>query len=213
MKKEKRRCVLLSAYMDSKISESARIGPEDFIVCLDGGYARAVAEAVVPDVILGDFDSLKIPVDDAFKDRVIRVPAEKDDTDAMLGLKYGIRLGFTEFLMIGGLGGRLDHTLGNLQAVAFCLDHGGRMWLADGKNRATIIEDRVFTLRPEGTPYFSLLAWSDRCTGVCVENAKYTLQDAVLTQSLPLGVSNEFLEGPAVIRMKNGRLLVILSRD
>jgi thiamine pyrophosphokinase len=216
MNRETRRCVLISAYLDAAISEIAPVGAGDFVICLDGGYARAAAEGLVPDVVLGDFDSLKSPVDPGFKGRIIRAPAEKDDTDAMLGLKYGLELGFSDFLMIGGLGGRLDHSLANLQALSFCLDQGGRMWVADAANKATIIADRSFTLRreeKEGAAYFSLLSWTERCTGVCVENAKYTLRNAVLTQGMPLGVSNEFLEGPAVVRLESGRLLVILSRD
>jgi thiamine pyrophosphokinase len=213
MDMKKRRCVLISAYMNSRISDCARLGADDFIICLDGGYEKAVREGLRPDIALGDFDSLKSPVDPAFKGRVIRAPAEKDDTDAMLGVKQGLALGFSDFLMIGGLGGRLDHTIGNLQAVSFCLERGARMWVTDGRNKATILGGPAFELPREEGGYFSLLSWTERCTGLCIENAKYTLRDAVLTQSEPLGVSNEFLNGPALIRIGSGRLLVIVSRD
>jgi thiamine pyrophosphokinase len=131
----------------------------------------------------------------------------------MLGLKHGLALGFSDFLMIGGMGGRLDHTVANLQTLSFCLERGGRMWMADGKNRATITEGPALTLRRAEGAYFSLFSWTERCTGVCVENARYTLRDAILTQNTPIGGSNEFLDGPAVVRVGTGRILVIISVD
>ncbi|MDR2354908.1 MAG: thiamine diphosphokinase [Clostridiales Family XIII bacterium] len=209
---KERRCVIITARVEGAISAALRPREDDFVICADGGYTRAAAERVKPAVILGDFDSIGAVPRAAPGLRVIGAPAEKDDTDTLLALKYGLDAGFLDFVVVGGLSGRFDHSFANLQAASYCLDRGGRVWLADAMNKATLTDAGVFVLRPEEGFYFSLFAWTESCGGVCVENAKYPARDIRLTQSFPLGVSNEFGEGPVTIRKESGRLLIVLSR-
>jgi thiamine pyrophosphokinase len=207
------RCLIITAYIESAIADAVYIRDGDFVICVDGGYEKAAAEGIVPDLLLGDFDSLNMAIDPALREKTLRLPAEKDDTDTLAALKHGLGLGFSDFMVVGGIGGRLDHTLANLQTLSYCLDCGGRIWMADGGNKATLTDGPIFRIQKEDGFYFSLFSWSGRCSGVCIENAKYLLRDATLTQSVPVGVSNEFLDGDALIKIKQGRLLVLLSKD
>jgi thiamine pyrophosphokinase len=208
----KKRCVIITARVESTVSAALRVREDDFIICADGGYDRAAAEHIKPDVIIGDFDSAEMPTGAAPGVRILKFPSEKNDTDTMLSLKHGLAAGFSDFVIVGGMSGRFDHSVANLQTAAYCLDHGGRIRLLDESNRATMTDEDVFILQPAEGFCFSLFSWSEHCSGVDIENAKYSVRDACLTQGFPLGVSNEFTGGPVTIRKKNGRLLIILSR-
>jgi thiamine pyrophosphokinase len=115
-----------------------------------GAIFRAKAEEIRPDVIIGDFDSADYAFieDDLRKSglygscRIIRVAAEKDDTDTLICLKYAMERGFRELFVLGGLGGRLDHTIANLQTMAHAVDAGSNILFLDGKNRATMRNGR-----------------------------------------------------------------------
>jgi thiamine pyrophosphokinase len=209
---DKIRCVIITARVESTIAAALGIRDDDFIICADGGYDRTAAEHITPAVVIGDFDSVRAPLHTAPGVRVLKFPAEKDDTDTMLAVKYGFDAGFSDFAVVGGMSGRFDHSLANLQTAAYCLDRGGRILLADESNRAMMTDDDVFILKPVDGFFFSLFSWSEQCTGVDIENAKYSVRNARLTQSFPIGVSNEFKDGPVAIRKETGRLLIILSR-
>jgi thiamine pyrophosphokinase len=208
---ETRRCVIFAGYVAPGPAEAFAAQDGDFVICADSGYEKAVAAGVRPDLVIGDFDSLAeapapgIPV--------ITASPEKDDTDTGLALKYGLDAGYKDFLIIGGIGGRLDHTLANLQLMSYCLDRGGRPCMRDAWNTAFMTDSSAFTLEPRGGAYFSVLSWSPCCTGLCIENAKYTVEGYTLRNSFPIGVSNEFIGGPAIIRKDSGRLLIIVSFD
>jgi thiamine pyrophosphokinase len=208
----KKRCVIITARVESTISAALAIQEDDFIICADGGFDRAAAEHIRPDAVIGDFDSTRARGHIPPGVRVLEFPAEKDDTDTLLALKYGFDAGFSDFVVVGGMSGRFDHSIANLQTAAYCLDRGGRILLVDESNRATMTDDDVFVLMPMEGFCFSLFSWSEHCTGVDIENAKYGLSKARLTQSFPIGVSNEFKDGPVTIRKETGRLLIILSR-
>ncbi|MDR2770855.1 MAG: thiamine diphosphokinase [Clostridiales Family XIII bacterium] len=210
--KENRRCVIITARIEGAIGAALRIRADDFILCADGGYDRATREGITPAAVLGDFDSITAPPRDAPGMRTLVFPAEKDDSDTLLALKYGLDAGFRDFVVVGGLSGRFDHSFANLQTASYCLDRGGRVWLADSMNKATLTDAGVFVLQPEKGFYFSLFAWSESCGGVEIENAKYSVRDLRLTQRFPIGLSNEFKEGPVTIRTESGRLLIVLSR-
>jgi thiamine pyrophosphokinase len=208
----KKRCIIITARVESTISAALGIKDDDFILCADGGFDRAATEHIRPDAVIGDFDSIRARRHIPPGVRVLKFPAEKDDTDTMLALKYGFNAGFSDFVVVGGMSGRFDHSIANLQTASYCLDRGGRILLVDESNKATMTDEGVFVLKPVEGFCFSLFSWSEHCTGVDIENAKYGLSKARLTQSFPIGVSNEFKDGPVTIRKETGRLLIILSR-
>jgi thiamine pyrophosphokinase len=184
---------------------------EDYIICADGGYHFAKAEGIRPHIVIGDFDSMKEEISDSCE--VLRLQPEKDDTDTLVCLNYGIEKGFHDFVILGGLGGRLDHTVANLQTLSYAVDRKLNVWIIDGKNRATMIDPGSISIPKETGTKISLFAFSDTCEGVTITGVKYPLDDHRLTRSFPLGISNEFITERAFIGLKTGRLLIILSKD
>lgn len=203
-----RRCVIFTARCegDPRRAYAPRAG--DMILCADGGWVLARQIGIKPDLVIGDFDSSEEPADEA----TVRVPVEKDDADTMLCLKRGLSLGFDDFLIVGGFGGRVDHTLANLQALHYAARRGVRAVMFDGLSWATAVaEGRVEVpadVLGDGPVKLSVFALTDACRGVSISGAKWTLADAELTNAFPLGLSNEFAAPAAAISVREGALLV-----
>ena len=185
---------------------------DDVIVCADSGmdYARRCGAA--PSIVLGDFDSYRgtLPL----QTEILRLPEEKDDTDTMYAVRLGLARGVRDFLIAGGIGGRLDHTMGAVQTLNFVVSHGGTAVMSDGLQSVEILEGPVVKeyFRDEKR-YFSLLSLTPRTEGVTLSGCKYPLSDAALTYDLPLGVSNEISEPVARVELRSGRMAVIRSGD
>ena len=176
-----------------------------FIFC-DSGLRHMEALGRKPDLIVGDFDSHVNPHMDV---ETIVLPHVKDDTDTVFAVKEALRRGFEEFLLIGVVGGRLDHTLGNV-AILLMLDSAGKKAvIADDFSDMEIVA-RERALIPDRYSYFSLLNITGTAKGVTIRNALYPLSDAEITCEYPIGVSNEVLPGKtAEVTVKEGRLLII----
>lgn len=176
-----------------------------FIFC-DSGLRHLEALGRKPDLIVGDFDSHVNPHMDV---ETIVLPHVKDDTDTVFAVKEALRRGFEEFLLIGVVGGRLDHTLGNV-AILLMLDSAGKKAvIADDFSDMEIVS-RERALIPDRYSYFSLLNITGTAKGVTIRNALYPLSDAEITCEYPIGVSNEVLPGKtAEVTVKEGRLLII----
>ncbi len=206
-----RRCIIITAYLKEKIRKCLNFHESDFIICADGGYELAKKEGIVPHIVIGDFDSGNAPDQDL--DNVMRVPAEKDDTDTLLCLKYGIEQGFHVFGIVGGIGGRLDHTAANLQALSYGCDLGKYVVLLNENNIATMLNPGKTTFPKREGYKLSLFSYTEYCKNVTIRGVKYPLTDALLDHSFPIGVSNEILEEEAKVTFDKGKLLVMLSKD
>ncbi len=205
------RCIIITAYNSYSIKSSIEIKVNDFVICADGGYDLAKKENIIPNVLIGDFDSTSCEVDSLVE--VIRVPVEKDDTDTLLCLKYGIEKGYDEFVLVGGIGGRFDHTMANLQTLAYGIKQGKSIKMVYGENSITMIEGTSIKINKKEGYKLSLLSFSDECTGVSINNVKYPLNNAVLKNSFPIGVSNEQIDAFSLIENKSGKLLIIQTKD
>ena len=211
-----KRCVIITSFQSSALKDSFTFQEEDYIICADNGYSYAKLEGIKPNVVIGDFDSMDSDLQDFNSTKeceIIRLAAEKDDTDTLFCLKYGIEQGFDEFFILGGLGGRLDHTVANLQTMSHAIDHQKSIWFLDGKNRATLRNPGKLLIQRMAGFKISLFTFTDFCEDVCISGVKYPLHNCLLNNSFPLGVSNEFLVDQAQISHTSGKLLVILSKD
>jgi thiamine pyrophosphokinase len=176
-----------------------------FIFC-DSGLRHLEALGRKPDLIVGDFDSHVNPHMDV---ETIVLPHVKDDTDTVFAVKEALRRGFEEFLLIGVVGGRLDHTLGNVAILLMLDSDGKKAVIADDFSDMEIVS-RERALIPDRYSYFSLLNITGTAKGVTIRNALYPLSDAEITCEYPIGVSNEVLPGKtAEVTVKEGRLLII----
>lgn len=174
------------------------------IIAADGGLRHAQALGLTPDVILGDFDSLGYVPADA---RVY--PVEKDDTDTMLAVRQGLALGCRRFLIYGGLEGpRLDHTVANLQTLAFLADHGAEGYLL-GNSWVTVVKDGGITFPAQSEGLISLFCLGAEAENVTVRGLQYGLERGKLTAGFPLGVSNHFVGRKSSIFVEKGSLWVI----
>lgn len=180
--------------------------PGDLLLAADQGAAHLARLGYMPDLIVGDFDSLgRVPEGD----NIIRHPVEKDDTDSMLAIKTGLARGYREFLLYGCLGGRLDHAYANLQSLAFLARHGARGWLLGRGTVATAFRNGRLDFTPGHSGTISVFCPDGTAKGVDLAGLHYPLRDAVLDSSFPLGVSNQFTGEAAVVSVRDGTLLVM----
>ncbi len=208
------RCVIFTARCEGDAADAYVPEAGDCVLCADGGWKLARAAGVTPRLVIGDFDSSEEP--GTLPTR--RVPVEKDDTDTMLCLKQGLSMGYDAFLIVGGFGGRVDHTLANLQTLRYAASRGARAVMRDGHSWAAVVENGAVRVAAdalgEGAPVkLSVFALGDVCRGVSLRGTKYPLEDGTLSGDFPLGVSNEFAAPEAVIRVREGALLVTLCRE
>ena len=188
------------------------IGPqeEDLVIAADGGYDHLLSIGLRADVVLGDFDSVTSYEiwEDTFCEK-LTYPPEKNDTDMMLAIKLGLSRGFQNFAIYGGLGGRLDHTIANIQALSFLAKEGASAILYHEQYELSVIHNGSFTLSKDTSGYVSVLSLSDKSENVTIKGLKYELEGATLTNHFPLGVSNEAIGKKGVISVGNGTLLIL----
>lgn len=177
----------------------------DTILAADGGYRHCLAAGLRPQLLLGDFDSLEeLPRE--IETRTF--PVEKDDTDTMLAVKTGLELGCRTFHLYGGTGGRMDHTLANLQALGWLAQRGARGYLYDEKYVFTAIRNDTLTLPPREEGIFSVFCLGEEAQGVSIQGGQYPTDKIPFSPFVPLGVSNHFQGNPVTISVETGCLLV-----
>lgn len=201
------RCVIVAG---ASIKDYERIRgylrDDDFFVFCDSGLRHMGPLGVSPSLIVGDFDSHARP---DTKTETIVLPSVKDDTDTVFAVKESLNRGFSEFLIIGAIGERLDHTLGNVSILLMIEDRGKRAIMVDDYSEMEIVSSGSAFIS-DSFSYFSLITLSEKSEGVTIENAKYPLSDATITHDYQYGVSNEVLPGKtAKVSVKNGKALLI----
>ncbi len=177
----------------------------DYLLAADGGLVHLQKLDLTPHGIIGDFDSLGYVPDNA---QVF--PVEKDDTDSMLAVRKGLELGYRNFEVYGALDGpRLDHTVANLQTLAFLAAHGARGYMIGLSYMATALSAGVHRFPAGATGTVSLFCLGPDATGVTLEGLHYPLEDGTLTAHFPLGVSNHFTHQPARVTIGSGTLIAL----
>lgn len=183
---------------------------DDLRIAADAGYENALALGERVDLLLGDFDSLKLQDVPKEVER-LQVPAEKDFTDTQLAVDTALKKGATEICIIGGLDGRLDHTLSNLAILEDLQGKGIYATITNGYNRVRYIASTSTLVARSGFRYLSLLCLSERAKGVSVEGCKYPLKNATLNRSYQYAVSNELEGNCALISVRKGGIYVVES--
>ena len=199
-----KRCFIYAAGTFYGLRECPRVG--DLQIAADAGLHLCERLGVRPDVVLGDFDSMdasEAPPD------CIRVPVEKDDTDTVFAVKTMVQRGYDDFLLIGVIGARLDHTLGNVSILLYLDSLGKRAEIVDDYSEMQIVSKDEVSIEDK-YPFFSLLNITGCARGITIRDAKYPLDGAEITCEYQYGVSNEVLPGKtAKISVREGKLLLI----
>lgn len=179
----------------------------DLIIAADSGYTTAQELGITPDITMGDFDSYRETLPPQMK--ILRVPCEKDDTDTMLACEYAKEQGCTYITIVGGTGGRIDHSISNVFYLEDLRRQGIRVKLTDGENTVQVIMDETVTVQNDGG-YFSVFAL-DTCV-VTLTGCKYPLNRAQLIRQRPYALSNEVTGECAVVTVQGSALLVTSRR-
>ncbi len=188
----------------------SKIKENDFIVCADGGMNHLKSLGLNADLYLGDFDSAKKPETDC---EVLSYPVEKDDTDTMLAIKEGLKRGCREFIIFGGLGGRFDHTVANLQALLYAERHNASACLADENNMIFVLKNDTAYIHKNENEKVSLFAFNESAHGITLEGFYYPLKNGTLYPFDPMGVSNYITAETGKITVKKGTLLIVISKE
>lgn len=182
---------------------------DDFFIFCDSGLKHLEGLQVMPSLIVGDFDSHENPHMDV---ETIVLPCEKDDTDTVYAVKEAIKRGFHDFLIIGVIGARLDHTLGNVSILLYLDSMGLKGTIIDDYSDMELVSAQPVYISDQ-YPYFSLLNITGRAKGITIIDAKYPLDNAEITCEYQYGISNEVLPGKqAMVSVSDGKLLLIKDR-
>ncbi|MBQ7336508.1 MAG: thiamine diphosphokinase [Clostridia bacterium] len=187
----------------------------DLVIAADAGFLTAKRFGVRPEIMLGDFDTLGEPeVPDGTE--LIRVQAEKDFSDTQMAVSVALERGATEIVIVGGLEGRLDHTLSTLAILESLFErkeHRVPAVITNGKNRARFLRNSGVILAREHYRYFSLIAADPKVKGITIEGCKYPLKNGQILRTHQWAISNEIVGNCALIEVRRGGVWVIESMD
>ena len=202
------RCYIVGAGENYGLDFHVREG--DYVIAADGGFRYLDEAGIFPDMVVGDFDTLKyVPV----HPEIVRLNPVKDETDTWEAVRMGLKKGYREFHFFCCMGGRIEHTIANLQMLSRIAELGGKGYLYDDRNVLTAIKNSEIELTEKKNGFISVFSLSDESRGVSIRGLKYELEEAVLTNRYPLGVSNEYIGRPAYISVREGSLLIVYPRS
>ncbi len=202
----KERCIIISG---SPEFQDVEMMDTDYVIACDDGLSHCLNHAIKPSLVVGDFDSYQGVVPDDIEQ--VRVKAEKDDTDTMLASKIALEKGYKHIILLGALGGRLDHTIANLSTAAFIAEQQGICELIGENECIYMVRNSVVKIERNGFRYISVFSYSESVI-VTYEGLKYPLQKKTLCNEFPLGVSNEFCEDLAVIKAESGTACIVCTK-
>lgn len=212
----KGKCIVIGAG-DLTMGEIQR-AEDDYCIAVDGGLSYCGILNVEPDFIIGDFDSIsekeRVAVHklkEEIPERILELPREKNDTDMLAALKYGLELGYHDFRIYAGTGGRFDHTLANIQCLLYLKNHNATGYLLDGTGMMLVIQNEAVHFKKELEGYLSLFALDKIVKGVTIKGMKYNLDAYTMTNDFPIGISNEFDGEESTIIVEDGALVCMIQ--
>lgn len=194
-------------------AENIHERPEDgdIVIAADSGYKNALLLGVKVDIFVGDFDSYEGELPDTVE--VIELPREKDLTDTQVAFGVALKMGADNIYIIGGLSGRLDHTLSNLAILEDAEARKVGAVIADGYNRVRYLKNSSIIIAKTDYRYIGLLTVGEKASGVEIDGVKYPLKNAKLNRREQYAVSNEITGNCAFIAVRKGGIFIIESRD
>ncbi len=217
-----RRCLILTGGKLELAFARSFLKKEKFdkIIAVDGGLKAAKELDLIPDYIVGDFDSVSDEIREEFQKYPYIVweqhKPEKNETDTELARNLALTLSCSEIVFLGATGGRIDHMIGNIHALKACMERGISACLVDAQNRIRLIDDSFcLSKTDQWGKYVSFAPYTEEVTGMTLTGFRYPLKDKTIRRGEEVGlcISNEIAEDTACVDLKEGVLLCIESRD
>ncbi len=190
--------------------EITRAG-DPVIICTDGAAERMRDLDKIPDMIVGDMDSIDEATLEYCKrngSRIIRHPERKDETDTQIALECAFGLDPEGIRIFGALGGRIDHALANISLLVMCAERGIDTKIVDEGCELFVIGDSCVIEGREGETV-SLLPLSTDVRGITLDGFEYPLTGATMEIGVPYGIGNRLTGTQGKISVESGHLLVI----
>lgn len=208
----KRIIILANGELPDMEKAGALLHDDDFIIAADGGTHHAIALGRVPNIIIGDLDSLPLNFESStFNGEIIQHPRDKNETDLELAIQHALTLNPEQILILAALGGRLDQTIGNIALISNLQPATCYLRLDDGIEEVFFCHKQAQVNGANGD-IVSLIPWQGEVTGIVTIGLKWPLQNEVLSPYKTRGISNEMADHKATILVKSGQLLIIHRR-
>lgn len=208
MGEKKMRCVIISGSPDTNVEEIKSLcTSDDFIVCADSGYSFAKKAGLTPNLIIGDFDSLKEELPQ--NTEVVKLNTHKDDTDTEHCVMECIRRGYKDFLLLGSIGGRTDHTFANISTLAFLSEYNYNGIARNNGEEIRILKEGSYEMNNKKDLIFSVFPYGCESVNVTYKGAEYMLNNKTLTYNVSRGISNVFVDDEAEITINRGRAILL----
>ena len=179
----------------------------DWFICADGGANTAARFGYAPDLIIGDLDSIEKESLAVFSNANVRKLKDQNSTDLEKALIAAIRKKNSEIVVLGATGGRLDHAIGNLSALAK-FSRKAHITFIDNIGTFIAVNHSLEFSLPIGT-IISLLPLS-RCTGIVTKGLKWNLKNEALELGIRESTSNVVVSSPVNIKVKKGSLIAFI---
>jgi thiamine pyrophosphokinase len=206
----KRAIILANGKPPSKRLLKNFLPSADWFICADGGANTAVRFNCVPDLIIGDLDSIKEETLAVFSKVTVKKLKSQNSTDLEKALTAAIRKKYNEIVVLGATGGRLDHAIGNLSALAK-FSAKAHITFIDNSGKYFSVNHSVEFNLPKGT-IISLLPLS-RCSGIVTKGLKWNLKNEYLEFGVRESTSNVIVSSPVNIKVKKGRLITFAMTE
>lgn len=208
MGEKKMRCVIISGSPDTNVEEIKSLcTSDDFIVCADSGYSFAKKAGLTPNLIIGDFDSLKEELPQ--NTEVVKLNTHEDDTDTEHCVMECIRRGYKDFLLLGSIGGRTDHTFANIATLAFLSEYNYNGIARNNGEEIRILKEGSYEMNNKKGLIFSVFPYGCESVNVTYKGAEYMLNNKTLTYNVSRGISNVFVDDEAEITINRGRAILL----
>ena len=185
------------------------VNEDDLVIAADGGYDTLLSLGITPDLLIGDMDS--IATENARSERIV-FPVRKDETDSFLAYREGVRRGYENFVLLGCVGGRDDHTFANYSLLIYAKSQSHSMKLVGKVCDAFAIKNERVTVNGVPGAHLSAFAFGGEARGVTIQGLEYEAKNITLTPDFPLAVSNRFLDSEANIEVLDGTLLLMVEK-
>ncbi len=203
----KNRCVIIGGGDCTAELLKANITENDYIICADSGYDIANEANIIPDLLIGDFDSIKSVPENIDK---ITLPVEKDVTDSVAAFNEGRKHGFKSFVLFGGTGGRFEHTFANISLMANASKSGNCFLIIDNEHIFRSITNSSIKIEKKENQQISVFAYGNKAFGVTEKGFHYPLNDYTLDPfDGALGTSNDIIDDYGEISVKNGTIIIV----